>query len=127
MQDLVINRSLTWRSVPNVKATPSGGSVVPANPNRVALILWDTVNNSIATAFVDQLTTAAPLLSYLDLGVANVVVPGCIRMTDFPGAFGGPLYTTVDKNNLSAMECVYDTALAEAVSAGYSRLLAAQD
>lgn len=119
MQDLVINRAVTWRTCPNIGSATIGATtywVLPPSPDRVAAAPV-TVAGSAATQFFWQRGQPDPTVMPQDSGAA-----GGGRYVDiwkYPGIFSMPLYLSQSGGAVVVMEAVLDPELATIVQDGY--------
>lgn len=122
MQDLVISRSVTLRTVTAVEQRTIGVStylIIPPNPNRV----WVQPHDA---------STGAPYtLTFLTDGGVPVTMrsptggTGAVQMASsdlYPGLPGMTLGALVSAGTPAYTEMVYDKGLAEVVSAEFTKL-----
>ena len=125
MQDLIINGAITWRRATQSEVTGGDGvvyAVLPPSPIRVAAYAWN-----VASVAVQQIRTGVSGIDAVSLPSADGASATSRYATIhlYPGIFSGPLYAAGGLTDAVWFEAVQDPALADAVSAGYSELLAA--
>ncbi len=123
MQDLMIDRSITWRVVNNTYTSSSGGTAIPPNPSRVALMAFEAgVGNAIGIYLVDA-PPYIPVNAMWDAAnAANIVTP-IVTRDSVPGLTGLTLYTSSSPASVIIWEAVTDTPLGRAVESMYNELV----
>lgn len=123
MQDLIISRAVSVRPLVGITTSGTGGSVIPPNPNRVWIAVHDGNSSGGVGLYTDEQGLTPPLNGVLDSSGTPLYFRTTLSVTALPGAFSSALYSTTGPSVLQATEGVLDPALADAVSAGYTRLL----
>ena len=116
MQDLAINRAITWRPMQAIQAQPSGWWAIPPNVNRVAIIAC-IGSTSTTTALRVAPSNAAPAVNVIrDIFGAGLYAVGIVTIDTVPGLPGLTLYSDVVLAEPSVWEAVIDPTLGRVVS-----------
>jgi len=123
MQDLVINRSLTWRRVSLIEGTGGAGHRLPSSPIRVAVMGFDVNTPSQITWRLPDAFTDSQFSVYGPYGAGTGLIDEVVTIAKYPGIFNNDLMTQGVYADLEVFECVMDTPLSLAVQAEYEKLV----
>lgn len=123
MQDLVISRGATWRPVPNMGAGSAGQAVLPPSPNRLA-VCGVVSATGVPLAWRLSESATGPVVNVLyDSVAASAMIESVVHVSNDPGIFNTPLYSTQALANVAVWELTSDTPLALAVQSEYEKLV----
>ena len=119
MQDLIINRAVTWQRVGNLVDMGTGAIKIPGNPKRVALGVIDSSVSAVQVIRVGPGIDDVPINAQWDTINAVMMPYAVVTSASAPGALGGDLYVLGILADQVAWEAVQDPELATIVQAGY--------
>ncbi len=122
MQDLVINRAVTWQPVANLSADGIVSTRVPANPQRVALLYRDSGSSIIAPLSLRVGSVYVTVNGWYDQNAGAYLLRNLVTNDEMRGLFNSDLYIGNNISAVVAMEAVIDPELAAIVQLGYSDL-----
>ena len=117
MQDLAISSRITWRKITSGLDQFPGLTMIPINPNRVALSVVITASGNPVPIGLDTNAITTGINGVTDTSVPTTYLKATVTDKEYPGIFNQPLFVNQASATLTVFEAVIDTTLSAQVQA----------
>lgn len=123
MQDLAINRAVTWQPIRGIYDGTTGYAVIPPNPRRVAISVSSTGLSQPCALRIGESTSSPSINLTGEWTTGTYYVSSVSTIDTVPGLPGMTLHALATTADIDAWEAVIDDPLGRVVEAMYRDLL----